>query len=55
VRSFVTLIFMEKGDTKPLGKNWLTAFKKRHPEVILKMCRKQEAEQFTLFTPKAVN
>jgi len=55
VRSLVTSILTENGDNRPLGKNWLASFKKRHPEVISKMGRKQEADRFTSFTPKAVN
>jgi hypothetical protein len=51
----VTSILKENGDNRALGKNWLTSFKKRHPEVISKMGRKQEAERVTSFTPKAVN
>lgn len=55
VRSLVTSLLVENGDTKPLGKNWVDNFKKRHPEIISKMGRKQEAERFSSFTPKAVN
>jgi hypothetical protein len=54
VRPLVTSVLQENGDTKPLGKNWVDSYKKRHPEVISKMGRKQEAECFTSFTPKAV-
>lgn len=55
VRSLVTSILKENGDAQPLGKNWLDSFKKRHPEIISKLGRKQEASRFSSFTPKAVN
>lgn len=43
VRSLVTLILMEHGDNRPLGKNWLTTIKKRYLQIISQMGWKQEA------------
>jgi hypothetical protein len=55
VRSVVQAILKKKGDMKPLGKNWMDGFKKRHDRIHTKIGRAQEAVRFDGFTPKAVN
>lgn len=54
VRSVVLSILEGMGDERPLGKGWITSFKKRNPEIATKIGRKQEAARFIAFTPKAV-
>jgi hypothetical protein len=38
-----------------LGYNWVAKFIKRHPEIKTKIGRRQEANRFNSFTPKAVH
>lgn len=55
VRACVVALLELKGDTAPLGKNWMKAFKKRNPKIKSLQGRKQEASRFSGFTLKAVN
>ena len=55
VRSIVEAILKQKGDTKPLGKNWIKGFRTRNTDIRTKMGRRMEASRFDAFTPKAVN
>lgn len=55
LRSCVQGHLQQQGDTKPLGKNWTLKFLKRHSELSTKIGRRQEANRFDAFTPKAVH
>lgn len=55
VRAIVISVLEKMGDIRPLGKKWMHSFKSRHPLIITKMGKKQEAARFKSFTPKAVN
>lgn len=55
VREVVISVLKSKGDTKPLGQNWIEGFRRRNPSVHTKIGRRQEASRFDKFTPKAVN
>src|SRR5436190_4245106 len=55
IRACVTTLLQKQGDTEPLGKNWVSRFIERTPEVKNKMGKRQEAARFNNFTPKAVN
>lgn len=55
VRGIVISMCADGGDFRPLGKNWISSFKNRNPEVATKIGKKQEAARFKAFTPKAVN
>jgi hypothetical protein len=39
----------------PIGVHWLARFIKRHPEIDMKVGKRQEAARFNSFTPMAVN
>lgn len=54
VRACVVALLEQKGDTNPLGKNWLNFFK-RNPSVKSLQGRKQEASRYRGFTPKTVD
>lgn len=55
VRAIVRDLLRERGDTEPLGKNWMDGFKKRNPSIRTKVGRRTEAARYDGFTPKAVN
>lgn len=55
LRSCVQGLLQQQGDTKPLGKNWTLKFLKRHSKLSTKIGRRQEANRFDAFTPKAVH
>lgn len=55
VRAVAASVCRKHGDNRPMGKNWIASFKKRNPEIITKIGKKQEGARFSAFTPKAVN
>jgi len=44
----------QQNNTEKLGLNWVSRFIQRHPEIKTKPRRRQEANRFNSFTPKAV-
>lgn len=52
VRSIVVSICAKGGDLRPLGRNWMTSFKKRNPSIATKIGKKQEAARFKASPPK---
>jgi hypothetical protein len=44
-----------ENDKDKLGRNWVSRFIQRHPEIKTKVGRRQEANRFDSFTPKAVH
>lgn len=55
VKAVAASICRKNGDMRPMGVNWIMSFKKRNPEVITKIGKKQEGARFSAFTPKAVH
>jgi hypothetical protein len=56
IRACVLAILAQNGHHQPkLGVNWVSRFISRHPELKTKKGRRQEANRFESFTPKAVN
>jgi hypothetical protein len=53
-RTMAEGLLKQQGDSPPLGKNWVTAFLSRHPDVKSKKGRRIEASRFNGFTPLAV-
>ena len=45
----------QQGDQPELGRNWVARFIERRPDLKVKMGRRQEANRFDSFTPKAVH
>jgi len=55
IRACVLGLLQRLGDTKELGQNWVSRYIERRPELKGKIGRRQEANRFDNFTPKAVN
>lgn len=55
IRGCVEALLRQQGSEQKLGRNWVAKFVKRHPELGLKTGRRQEANRFDSFTPKAVH
>jgi hypothetical protein len=59
LRACVIALLKQQGNkedhTQKLGRNWVSKFIKRHPELRNKIGRRQEANRFNSFTPKAVH
>ena len=45
----------QQGSKPGVGRNWVSKFIKRHTELKSKVGRRQEANRFNSFTPKAVH
>ena len=48
-------ILTESGKDNDIGKTWFESFKKRNPAIKRKIGRRQEANRWESFSPKAVN
>ena len=56
IHACVLAILVQNGHRQPkVGVNWVSRFINRHPELRTKRGRRQEANRFESFTPKAVN
>jgi 4-hydroxybenzoate polyprenyltransferase len=55
VRQLVVLLLHARGDENPLGKNWITGFKRRNPQVQTMMGTRIENARFDCATPEAIN
>jgi hypothetical protein len=48
-------LLKQQNKKQELGRNWVAKFIKRHPKLKTKPGRRQEANRFNSFTPKAVH
>ena len=55
IRACVLGLLYQQGSTPKLGHNWVSRFIQRYPELKTKTGRRQEANRFNSFTPKAVH
>lgn len=55
VRQMVMLLLRVRGDLDPLGKNWITGFKKRNPSVKTMIGTRIESARFDAATPEVLN
>jgi hypothetical protein len=55
IRACVLALLQQQGDKSKLGRHWVERFIQRHPELRTKRGRRQEANRFDSFTPKAVH
>jgi hypothetical protein len=55
IRACVIALLQQQNDTQLLGPNWVPRFIKQHSELKTKRRRRQEANRFNSFTPKAVH
>jgi hypothetical protein len=55
IRACVVAILKQQNKKQELGRNWVAKFIKRYPELKTKPGRRQEANRFNSFTPKAVH
>ena len=55
IRACVMALLNQQNNTEKLGLNWVSRFIQRHPEIKTKPGRRQEANRFNSFTPKAVH
>jgi hypothetical protein len=54
IRACVLALLEQESDKSKLGRHWVERFIQRHPELRTKRGRRQEANRFDSFTPKAV-
>jgi Tc5 transposase DNA-binding domain/helix-turn-helix, Psq domain len=55
IRACVLALLSQQTSKPELGRNWVARFIKRYPEIKTKPGRRQEANRFDSFTPKAVD
>lgn len=55
IRACVVALLNQQNDKGILGANWVARFINRYPEIKTKRGKRQEANRFDSFTPKAVN
>jgi Psq-like protein/Tc5 transposase-like DNA-binding protein len=55
IRACVLALQKQQGSKIGVGRNWVPKFIGRHPELRTKVGRRQEANRFNSFTPKAVH
>ena len=55
IRACVLTLLSRQGLEASLGRNWVSRFIQKRPELKAKIGRRQEANRFDSFTPKAVN
>ncbi|KAM4055476.1 Tc5 transposase DNA-binding domain-containing protein [Hirsutella rhossiliensis] len=55
IRACVTAVLKQEGRESYLGVHWVVKFIRCHPELKNKIGRRQEANRFNSFTPKAVH
>ena len=55
IRACVLTLLSRQGHKASLGRNWVSRFIQKRPELKAKKGRRQEANRFDSFTPKAVN
>jgi hypothetical protein len=55
IRACVLALLKRQGCESKLGRNWISRFIQRRPELRNKIGRRQEANRFDSFTPKAVH
>jgi hypothetical protein len=55
IRACVLGLLQQQGGKAKLGQHWVSKFIQRQPELRNKMGRRQEANRFNSFTPKAVH
>ena len=54
IRAYVLALLNQQGSEPNVGRNLVSKFIWRHPELKTKVGRRQEANRFDSFTPKAV-
>ncbi|KJZ69952.1 hypothetical protein HIM_10660 [Hirsutella minnesotensis 3608] len=55
IRACVEALLKQINNEQTVGRNWITKFIHRHPEIKIKRGRRQEANRFDAFTPQAVH
>ncbi|KAF4335137.1 Fot2 transposase [Fusarium beomiforme] len=55
IRACVVALLKQQNKKQELGRNWVAKFIKRHSDLKTKLGRRQEANRFNSFTPKAVH
>ena len=55
LRECVVALLKQQGSNLKPGRHWITRFLEQHPEIKTKRGKRQEANRFDAFTPKAVN
>lgn len=55
IRACALALLKQQDPKSSFGRNWVSRFIKRHPELKTKIGRRQEASRFNSFTPKAVH
>jgi hypothetical protein len=55
IRTCVEALLKQQNNEQKVRLNWVSKFIKRHPEIKNKRGRRQEANRFNSFTPKAVH
>jgi Tc5 transposase DNA-binding domain/helix-turn-helix, Psq domain len=55
IRACVLALQKQQGSRPRVGRNWVPRFIERYPELRTKIGRRQEANRFNSFTPKAVH
>ena len=55
IRACCVALLKQQNKKQELGRNWVAKFIKRHPKLKTKPKRRQEANRFNSFTPKAVH
>ncbi|KJZ68105.1 hypothetical protein HIM_12504 [Hirsutella minnesotensis 3608] len=55
IRACVEALLKQLNNEQTVGRNWVTKFIHRHPEIKIKRGRRQEANRFNAFTPQAVH
>lgn len=48
-------LLLKKGDTKPLGKNWVEKFKARHTDIASKFCAVRDRERYAMDDPEILS
>jgi hypothetical protein len=54
IRACVLALLKQQGSHSGVGRHWVSRFIERYPELRTKIGRRQEANRFNSFTPKAV-
>ncbi|KAM4066298.1 Tc5 transposase DNA-binding domain-containing protein [Hirsutella rhossiliensis] len=55
IRACVEALMKQLNNERTVGRNWVSKFINRHPDIKNKRGRRQEANRFNAFTPRAVH
>ncbi|KAM4062366.1 Tc5 transposase DNA-binding domain-containing protein [Hirsutella rhossiliensis] len=55
IRACVEAVMKQLNNERTVGRNWVSKFINRHPDIKNKRGRRQEANRFNAFTPRAVH